>query len=101
MAPKKTIPRERLPALQKSYDELCVWLNFDGSTKQGARQLLDSSFVRPFFREYRRDFLEVAGDHEAPQLAELYGWCVETNAFHQPKYVRLEKPNKKNWTALE
>ncbi|KAI3319562.1 hypothetical protein HD806DRAFT_548129 [Xylariaceae sp. AK1471] len=99
---KKTIPRERLPALQKSYDQLCVWLNYDTNTKHFARHLLDSGNVRPFFREYRRDFLEVARGRQAVQCAELYSWCISTNAFVQPKYASSEiQLNKKDWTALD
>jgi hypothetical protein len=99
---KKSIPRERLPALQKSYDQLCLWLNYDTDTKHLARRLLDGGNVRPFFREYRRDFLEATRDHRAVQCAELYSWCIATNAFAQPKYASSEmQPNKKDWTALE
>jgi hypothetical protein len=91
-----------LPALQKSYDQLCVWLNYDSSTKHSVRRLLDSGYVRPFFREFRRDFLEVARDRPAAQCAELYSFCISTNAFVQPKYASSDiQPNKKNWTALE
>lgn len=102
--PRKTIPRDRLPALQKSYDQLCAWLNYDASTRHFVRHLLDSSYVKPFFREYRRDFLEVFhGDAAAGvPCAELYNWCASTNAFAQPKYADSKIPsNKRDWTALE
>ncbi|KAH8165097.1 hypothetical protein CIB48_g3165 [Xylaria polymorpha] len=102
--PRKTIPRDRLPALQKSYDQLCAWLNYDASTRHFVRHLLDSSYVKPFFREYRRDFLEVFhGDAAAGvPCAELYNWCASTNAFAQPKYADSKIPsNKRDWTALD
>ncbi|KAI1148580.1 hypothetical protein F4825DRAFT_91377 [Nemania diffusa] len=103
---RKTIPRERLPALQKSYDQLCLWLNYDASTKHSARRLLDSSYVKPFFREYRRDFLEAAAAHgprPAVQCAELYRWCLSTNAFAQPKYAAGAEvqASKRDWTSLD
>ncbi|KAI3330301.1 hypothetical protein F4824DRAFT_478745 [Ustulina deusta] len=100
--PRKSIPRERLPALQKSYDQLCVWLNYDPNNRHSVRRLLDSSHVKPFFREYRRDFLEVAHDHSTVQCAELYHWCISTNAFVQPKYANSEvQSSKKDWTSLD
>ncbi|TGJ82487.1 hypothetical protein E0Z10_g6265 [Xylaria hypoxylon] len=100
--PRKSIPRDRLPALQKSYDQLCVWLNYDPNARHSARHLLDSSYVKPFFREYRRDFLEVRHGYPAVQCAELYRWCISTNAFMQPKYVSSEaQSNKKDWTLLD
>ncbi|KAJ8120847.1 hypothetical protein ONZ43_g2551 [Nemania bipapillata] len=99
---RKTIPRERLTALQKSYDQLCIWLNYDTSTRHSARRLLDSNYVKPFFREYRRDFLEVPHDHAAVQCGELYRWCISSNAFLQPKYASPEmQSSKKDWTPLD
>ncbi|KAI8623426.1 hypothetical protein F5Y19DRAFT_458588 [Xylariaceae sp. FL1651] len=99
---KTPIPRERLAALQKSYDKLCTWLNYDTESKQLARHLLDSDQVKPFFREYRRDFLETTHDHPDVQFAELFRWCISTNAFVQPKYAGSAiQPNKKDWTALD
>ncbi|KAI1163827.1 hypothetical protein F5B18DRAFT_302242 [Nemania serpens] len=100
--PRKNIPRERLPALQKSFDQLCVWLNYDASTRHSARGLLDSNYVKPFFREYRRDFLELAhGHHAVVQCTELYRWCISNNAFVQPKYTSPEMESKKDWTPLD
>ncbi|KAI1172637.1 hypothetical protein F4777DRAFT_601340 [Nemania sp. FL0916] len=100
---RKVIPRDRLPPLQKSYDQLCAWLNYDTSTRHSARVLLDSSYVKPFFREYTRDFLEPAHGHAAVQCAELYGWCVSTDAFLQPKYAssEMQSNSKKDWTPLD
>ncbi|KAI0967138.1 hypothetical protein F4678DRAFT_446662 [Xylaria arbuscula] len=103
--PRKSIPRERLPALQKSYDQLCVWLNYDPSNRPSVRRLLDSSYVKPFFREYRRDFLETTSsyDHPTVQCTELYRWCMATNAFVDPKYATSSgvSSNKKDWTPLD
>ncbi|KAI2641334.1 hypothetical protein GGS21DRAFT_369395 [Xylaria nigripes] len=99
---RKTIPRERLQALQKSYDQLCVWLNYDNSTKHGTRRLLDSSYVKPFFREYRRDYLEVSHSRPPVQCADLYHWCVTVNAFAQPQYANADVvSNKRDWTPLD
>ncbi|KAI0397840.1 hypothetical protein F5Y17DRAFT_293487 [Xylariaceae sp. FL0594] len=52
----KPIPPDRLPVLQKSFGHLCEWLNLEN--EQQGRSLVDGCFVRPFFEEYRRDFLE-------------------------------------------
>ncbi|KAI0551199.1 hypothetical protein F4679DRAFT_144649 [Xylaria curta] len=100
--PRKTIPRDRLPALQKSYDQLCVWLNYDTSTRHFVRHLLDSGYVKPFFREYRRDFLEVYQGDESVQYAEVYRWCDSMDAFVKPKYADSKIPsNKRGWTPLD
>ncbi|KAI1432883.1 hypothetical protein GGR50DRAFT_696601 [Xylaria sp. CBS 124048] len=121
---RKNIPRERLQVLQKSYDQLCEWLNYDTSTKHGARRLLDSSYIKPFFREYRRDYLEASSSSSssssstssssssknrsattaqyAVQCADLYHWCISTNAFAQPQYANDEiSSSKKDWTPLD
>ncbi|KAI1109594.1 hypothetical protein F5Y14DRAFT_455858 [Nemania sp. NC0429] len=100
--PTKNIPRERLAALKKSFDQLCVWLNYDASTVHSARRLLDGSYVKPFFQEYRRDFLEPThGQHAAVQCAELYRWCASNDAFAQPKYAGSEIKSKKDWAPLD
>ncbi|KAI1824083.1 hypothetical protein F4861DRAFT_549015 [Xylaria intraflava] len=99
---RKTIPRERLQALQKSYDQLCEWLNYDSSTKHAARRLLDSRYVKPFFREYRRDYLEAAQVRSPVPCGELYHWCITANAFAQPQYASAEMTSgKKDWTPLD
>lgn len=56
----RSIPRERRYALQQGLEQLAVWLNYDDTTKHFVSHLLSSEYVRPFFREYRRDYLEPA-----------------------------------------
>lgn len=113
--PKKVVPRERLPALQKSYEDLCLWLNFNDSTKYAVRLLLESEYVKPFFREYRRDYLEAnyassssssSGSGSGSGLvmcSELYNWCISVNAFSQAKYYADANTqiSKRYWNALE
>ncbi|GAP90381.1 hypothetical protein SAMD00023353_4900510 [Rosellinia necatrix] len=100
----KTIPRERLPALQKSYDQLCEWLNYDANTRHSARRLLDGRYIKPFFREYRRDFLEASHGHghQTVQCADLYRWCMSKDAFVRPEYAGSDAQlNKEDWAPLD
>ncbi|RYP25857.1 hypothetical protein DL767_008248 [Monosporascus sp. MG133] len=108
----RSIPRDRRPALQQGYEQLCVWLNYDESTKHHVRHLLNSEYIRPFFREYWRDYLEAEDVVEDIGCDELFGWLRETNAFRQPKYYGggggssssgkgTGGINKKGWTALD
>ncbi|KAI1326214.1 hypothetical protein F5Y16DRAFT_400581 [Xylariaceae sp. FL0255] len=106
MTKKPSIPRERVAALQKSYDQLCMWLNYDASSKQHVRHLLDHEYVRPFFREYRRDFLEVVKNQGhrpgAISFEDLFDLCTSAKAFTQHKYVASAKQvNKKDWSARD
>ncbi|KAI6087712.1 hypothetical protein F4821DRAFT_235749 [Hypoxylon rubiginosum] len=101
MANSKAIPRERRAVLQKLYDDLCVWLNFDSETKHFVRQFLDSDFVRPFFREYRRDYLEAAAEIEDVDCGALQQWCRATDAFALSAYAGSAAPDKRGWTALD
>ncbi|KAI1814392.1 hypothetical protein GGS20DRAFT_548875 [Poronia punctata] len=84
---------ERLPALKKNYDQLCVWLNYDEETQSLARQFIDGDYIKPFFVEYIEDFLDVDDDDDdederTPVIGfqELWDWCINTNAFSQAKY---------------
>jgi len=119
----RPIPRERLPALQKSYGQLCEWLNLEN--EHLTRRLLDGRYVRPFFEEYCRDFLSLRvsspssfSSHYNPtptpthnhshnylssvvKCNDLYRWCISTNAFAQPKYADKDAVNKNGWTSLE
>ncbi|KAI0429467.1 hypothetical protein F5Y09DRAFT_310326 [Xylaria sp. FL1042] len=100
--PRQSIPLERLPELQESYDQLCERLNYDLNSRHSVRYLLNSSHVKPFFREYRQDFLEVTNDYSVVQCTELYRWCISTNAFLQPKYTDpVIQSNKKDWTPID
>ncbi|KAI1373324.1 hypothetical protein F4677DRAFT_430090 [Hypoxylon crocopeplum] len=101
MAASKRISPERLADLRRMYDCLCEWLNFDDDTKPFVRQILDSDFVKPFFREYRREYLEVATEIADIDYNELFQWCRSTNAFDMPKYWSSKAPSKEGWTALD
>ncbi|CAJ2512469.1 Uu.00g054840.m01.CDS01 [Anthostomella pinea] len=98
---KKRIPRERMPALQKSYDQLSMWLNFDHDTKHGARQMLDGVYVKPFFDEYRRDYLEAADGIEDIDCHALFQLCLQKHAFAKRNEYSAARPDKKRWTALD
>ncbi|KAI1383728.1 uncharacterized protein F4822DRAFT_417390 [Hypoxylon trugodes] len=100
MAGKKSIPQERLPALQQIYDTLCFYLGFYDDEKHMVRQILDSEFVKPYFKEYRRDYLEITTQLEDIDCDELFGWCRSVNAFASPRYTS-SSPNKEGWTALD
>lgn len=54
----RSIPRERRLALKEGFENLVEWLNYGDETKHLLLRLLSSEFIRPFFREYRRDYLE-------------------------------------------
>ncbi|KAI2605645.1 hypothetical protein GGR54DRAFT_444100 [Hypoxylon sp. NC1633] len=101
MAPNKSVPRERLADLQKIYDYLCEWLNFDKETKHLVQPFLDSDFITPFFKEYRRDYLEVTAEIEDVDCNGLSRWCVSNNAFALPKYANSATPNKDGWTPFD
>ncbi|KAL7629803.1 hypothetical protein AAE478_001326 [Parahypoxylon ruwenzoriense] len=101
MAPGGTIPRERIAPLQQIYDDLCMRLNTDDETKNVASQILSSDSVQPFFKEYRRDYLEVIMDLEHVGCNELFGWCRSTDAFTSPKYTDPKVPDKAGWIALD
>ncbi|XXG95159.1 hypothetical protein Hte_001419 [Hypoxylon texense] len=118
MANSKAIPRERRAALQKLYDDLCVWLNFDDETKHFVRSILDGDFVAPFFREYRRDYLEASPEpptaggtgteveveiEDVPDCGALQRWCRQTDAFARPAYASaaVPPPGKRGWTPLD
>lgn len=113
MANLASIPRERRQALQQGLEQLTEWLNYDSGTKHYVRNLLNSEFVRPFFREYRRDYLEAADPVEDIGCDELFGWVRETAAFRQPKYCAPDLSSvsssssspktsrKEGWTALD
>ncbi|RYP08176.1 hypothetical protein DL765_008876 [Monosporascus sp. GIB2] len=104
----RSIPRDRRSALQQGFEQLCVWLNYDESTKHHVRHLLNSEYIRPFFREYRRDYLEAEDVVEDIGCDELFRWLRETNAFRQPKYYGGSRSSgkgagamNKGWTALD
>ncbi|KAI1765438.1 hypothetical protein GGR53DRAFT_490440 [Hypoxylon sp. FL1150] len=101
MANSKSIPRERQVVLQQLYDDLTVWLNFDDETKHFVQGFLDSKFVKPFFQEYRRDYLEAAAEIEDVGCGALQQWCQSTNAFDLPVYYRSAAPDKRGWTTLD
>ncbi|KAI1495441.1 hypothetical protein F5X99DRAFT_403574 [Biscogniauxia marginata] len=98
---KKRIPRERLLKLQKSYDELCMYFNFDKETEYHVRRILNSDFVKPFFREYQRDHLEVTSVIKDVDHEELVVWCISNGAFMKCDYASPTKPNKHNWSVLD
>ncbi|KAI2464263.1 hypothetical protein F4781DRAFT_413537 [Annulohypoxylon bovei var. microspora] len=101
MATSKAIPRERIPALQQVYDTLCFYLGFYDDEKHLVRKILDGEFIKPFFKEYRHDYLEVAPQVEDIDCDELFGLCGSTNAFALPKYASPTISNKEGWTALD
>ncbi|KAI1775797.1 hypothetical protein F4818DRAFT_441075 [Hypoxylon cercidicola] len=100
MANSKAIPQERRAVLQKLYNDLVMWLNFNDETKHFVQQILDGEFVEPFFREYRRDYLEVEDDIEEVDCAQLEDWCQSNNAFALPEYTSPVAPDKREWTVL-
>ncbi|KAF7522811.1 hypothetical protein G7054_g12004 [Neopestalotiopsis clavispora] len=72
-------------AIQRSFNLLCDYLNLGGEgTEAGTgglvRRVLRSSYVRPFFEEYTRDYLEAAAavahhhhHHQSTDLGEEEG----------------------------
>ncbi|ETS83420.1 hypothetical protein PFICI_05296 [Pestalotiopsis fici W106-1] len=63
-------------AIQRSFDLLCDYLNLGGEgTETGTngmvRRVLRSPFVRPFFEEYTRDYLEATATAAAAAAAPL------------------------------
>ncbi|OTB03816.1 hypothetical protein M426DRAFT_23341 [Hypoxylon sp. CI-4A] len=101
MAPSKNIPKQRLAALTRLYNDLGERIGFQGDELHYTRNILDSEYVKPFFKEYRRDYLEVTAELEIIDCGELSRWCKLTNAFAQPKYARAKSPKKEGWTALD
>ncbi|KAI0892097.1 hypothetical protein F4806DRAFT_287046 [Annulohypoxylon nitens] len=101
MATNKATPRERVPALQQVYDTLCFYLGFYDDEKHLVREMLDGDFVKPFFREYQRNYLEVTPQIEDISCDELFTACRSTNAFALPKYASPRIPNKEDWTSLD
>ena len=104
----RSIKRERRRALQRGYEQLCEWLNYDDETKHYVQHLLNGEYVAPYFQEYREDYLDAA---DVPVVEEigcdgLFGWICDRDAFNQPKYcasLSSKKWNgsKKGWTALD
>ncbi|KAI0380009.1 hypothetical protein F5Y04DRAFT_258104 [Hypomontagnella monticulosa] len=101
MAASKVIPCERLPVLQQIYDTLCLYLGFYDDEKHLVRQILDGDFIKPFFKEYQHDYLEVTLDLEDIDCDELFRWCRSANTFVSPKYTSSAAPNKGEWTVLD
>ncbi|KAI1098062.1 hypothetical protein F4804DRAFT_325805 [Jackrogersella minutella] len=101
MAAGKAIPRDRLPALQQTYDTLCSYFGFYDDEKHFMRQILDGDFVKPFFKEYRRSYLEPTLQLEDINCDELLRLCRTTNAFALTKYAGSSTSNKEGWTALD
>ncbi|KAI1092178.1 hypothetical protein F5B19DRAFT_228333 [Rostrohypoxylon terebratum] len=102
MATNEAIPREKVPALEQVYDTLCFYLGFYDDEKHLVRQMLDGDFVKPFFMEYRHDYLEVAPQIEDIDCGELFALCRSTNAFALPKYASPRTPaDKEDWTSLD
>ncbi|KAI5917588.1 hypothetical protein F4810DRAFT_716319 [Camillea tinctor] len=98
---KKKIPTERFQELQQQYEQLCMVLNFTDETKHHVHHILNSEFVKPFFREYRRDYLEKAEVIDNADCEELVMWCSSKGAFMKGEYASQKMPDKKNWSVLD
>ncbi|KAI1488533.1 hypothetical protein F5X96DRAFT_645073 [Biscogniauxia mediterranea] len=98
---KKKIPPERLMELQEKYEDLCMVLNFNDETKHHVRHLLNSEFVKPFFREYRRDYLEATEVIDDVNTQDLVVWCISKGAFKKSEYASPKMPDKRNWSVLD
>lgn len=119
----RSIPRDRRPALQEGLEQLAEWCNYDDETKHFLPQVLGGDYIRPFFREYRRDYLEALlsasrsnptpGATATPtsktttgieyiDCDELFRLLQEKHGFRQPKYYGSGRNlSKQNWTALD
>ncbi|KAI1340355.1 hypothetical protein F5Y15DRAFT_415243 [Xylariaceae sp. FL0016] len=108
------IPPERLATLDKIFSQVAMYLNFDMATQQHhVRQILASDFVKPFWDEYRRDYLEPADEIEDIPCDDLYRHLIASNAFKQARFVagetsgsdasssQQQMPDKRGWHALD
>ncbi|KAI0164597.1 hypothetical protein GGR57DRAFT_497473 [Xylariaceae sp. FL1272] len=105
MVKPSQIPTERLPALQNAYDQLCTYVDF-GATKYDVRRILDGPQVRPYFKEYRKDFLEPARSRPAPvDYEDLYRFLragERASCFTRPQYTApMDARDKGNWSEID
>ncbi|KAI0173224.1 hypothetical protein GGR52DRAFT_571734 [Hypoxylon sp. FL1284] len=97
-----TIPEERQADLEALFDEMLMCFNDIEDPQSYARQLLQGPFVRPFFQEYQRDYLD-GREHleEITQPGELARLCDEWDVFEHPAYKEDAAPDKSSWSVKQ
>lgn len=101
-----SLPCARHQALSKGFDLLCQYLNFDDGSSLAqsgllVQQVLRSHLVRPFFDEYRRDYLLKADEIDDIGLNELMAWCKKKEAFKSKQFTSRTTPHKNSWKPLD
>ncbi|KAI1073690.1 hypothetical protein F5B20DRAFT_566250 [Whalleya microplaca] len=94
-------PEEWLAALEETYQTLILFLNLPNETAPYVRELLGSNYVKPFWDEYRTDYLEQAGDIDLIRLLSLDAWCISENAFEVSKFTDEQMPDNEGWCQLD
>ena len=79
-----SIPNKRLDILKRCYEELCERLNYsdDAKIKRYMSRLLRSEWFQPFFREYKRDYLEAMLVIEDISCTALFARLQENNGAY-------------------
>ncbi|ORY59705.1 uncharacterized protein BCR38DRAFT_445271 [Pseudomassariella vexata] len=96
----------RTQAIQRNFVLLCQYLNlgsdFDTGSQGLVQHMLQSSYIRPFFDEYTRDYLMEAEEIEDINLQSLQTWCKKKKVFTAKQYTSCRNvPDKLGWTALD
>ncbi|KAI1266918.1 hypothetical protein F5Y18DRAFT_352114 [Xylariaceae sp. FL1019] len=97
------IPSDRQPQLDSRYDKLCEYVQFGVETKEELREILDGPQVRPYFREYRKHYLEPAKSRPKPvEYVDLYNFLHEAECFTRCEYTGPVKArDKADWSAMD
>lgn len=95
-----TAAYNRTQAVQRSFDLLCEYLNF-GEETGFVKHILSSRFVKPFFDEYRRDYLENTGEIDEIEFYSLQSFCGQNDAFKLSSKYSSPSVDKIMWSPLD
>jgi hypothetical protein len=96
----------RTQCLQRSFNLLCEYLNSGDDSAAGGtaglvKRVLRSALVRPFFDEYKWDYLMKVDETEDIDFHSLQSSCSKKGAFKSARYSRRGPVDKSKWGAFE